>query len=153
MKFVEAKIKLNQLSKMIILFIMFVILVAGCSSKTSVTQDDINQAKKVVTNFFMALQSGNYDEANKALGRYMKGLYTADNISKWKPRILSIEYPGRFTNSHIPPESYKANYGRDPYKSMNLYVEFMDETGKQGWDYILIKETKDSPWEIHDWGQ
>lgn len=35
---------------------------------------------------------------------------------------------------------------------MNLYVEFKDGEEKQGWDYMLIKETEDGPWLIHDWG-
>lgn len=78
-------------------------------------------------------------------------MYNKNNIKGWKnPQLISVEYPGKFTD--IPPSSFKSNYGKDPYKSMNFYVEFKDGEEKHGWDYVLVKETKDSPWLIHDWG-
>lgn len=137
----------------IILFASIIILLgSGQVKKSTISQKDIEEGKRVVETYFQALKIGNVEEINDTLGKYKNGMYTEDNIKKWTPELISVNYPGKFTNHDIPPSSYKSNYGEDPYKSMNFYVEFKEGTEKQGWDYVLIKETADSPWQIHDWG-
>lgn len=83
---------------------------------------------------------------------YQQGFYSKVHIGNSKLEIDTIEYPGKYLNADIPPSSYKSNYGKDPYKSMCLYVTFKRGTDKKGWDYILIKETEHSPWVIHGYG-
>lgn len=120
--------------------------------KNEISQKDIEEGKKLVERYFKALQNKDIVGANETLGRYKSDLYDESNIGKWIPKLISINYPGKYTNENIPPKSYKANFGETPYKSMTLYVEYELEGEKQGWDYILVKETEGSPWLIHDWG-
>lgn len=120
---------------------------------TSISQKDIEDGQIIVKNYFAAIKANNIDGVNRTLGKYKNGMYNENNIKDWKqPQLLSVEYPGKFTSYNIPPSSYKSNYGKDPYKSMDLYVEFKEGTELKGWNYILVKESADSPWLIHDWG-
>lgn len=119
---------------------------------SKITTKDIEDAKQVINKYFTSLKNKDIVEINKTLGRYKKDLYTKDNIDKWMPELISINYPGKYTNDNIPPKSYISNYGTEPYKSMNLNVIYKVGNEHKNWDYILIKETKESPWEIHDWG-
>ncbi|TWH60693.1 uncharacterized protein DUF4829 [Desulfitobacterium sp. LBE] len=124
----------------------------------NITAEDIEEGKQVIQDYAEALNSGDLETVNKLLGKHMRGLYHDGNIDSITMKIDSIEYPGRYTTALIPPSSYRSNYGHDPYKSMCLYVIFSEfETGDasismDNWDYILIKETEESPWVIHDWG-
>ena len=36
---------------------------------------------------------------------------------------------------------------------MTYYVTFNEGSEKQAWDWMVVKETKDSSWQIRDWGQ
>lgn len=121
-------------------------------SEQKLSSEDIDSGKKVVKSYFEALNSENIDELNKTLGKFKTGLYKIDNIGIWKPKLDTIEYPGKYHKSNNPPSSYISNYGKDPYKSMSLHVTFFEGTEKKDWDYILVKETKQSLWVIHDWG-
>lgn len=122
----------------------------------SITNDDIAEGKQVVKNLFKALKDEDVKGANATLGKYKEGLLNESNIDAWKPELLSIEYVKNH-RSHLPPHSYKHNYGHNPYQSMSLLVTFTDnsidnENKKMEWFYILVKETKDAQWKIHDWG-
>jgi len=120
-----------------------------------ITTEDINEGKQVIRDYFDALRSGNLKNLKKMLPKYRQGLYHKDNLGTTL-EIDTIEYPGKYLNAHIPPSSYKSNYGKDPYKSMCLHVTFIEGstgTGKKDWDYILIKETEQSSWVIHDFGE
>ncbi|HHY25489.1 MAG TPA: DUF4829 domain-containing protein [Desulfitobacterium dehalogenans] len=121
----------------------------------SITAEDIEESKQAIRDHIDALKDGDLETVNKTLGRYMQGLYNNSNIGNSTLEIESIEYPGQYTTANIPPSSYRSNYGQDPYKSMCLHVIFSkgwEGGGKDNWDYILIKETEESPWVIHDWG-
>lgn len=154
---------------LLLLVIILSINVSGCSnnqklasdipttkvadaSDTKIIEEDINDGKQVIKNYFSALKTGNLQEVDKTLGKYKQGLFNKENISKWTPELNTIEYPGKKSNANIPPSSYKSNYGKDPYKSMSFYVTFTEGSEKKGWDYILVKESKESTWVIHDWG-
>ncbi|MCO1600863.1 DUF4829 domain-containing protein [Desulfosporosinus nitroreducens] len=119
-----------------------------------ITTEDINEGKQVIRDYVNALKSRNLEDLNKTLGMYKNGLYNKDNIGNFNSNleIDTIAYPGKYLKANIPPSSYKSNYGKDPYKSMCLHVTFTEGTNKKDWDYILIKETEQSPWVIHDWG-
>ncbi|WP_088187041.1 DUF4829 domain-containing protein [Desulfosporosinus sp. FKA] len=121
-------------------------------SAQKVTTEDISEGKQVIKDYVNALKSRDLGNLEKTLGKYKQGIYNKDNIGSFDLEIETIEYPGKYLNAHIPPSSYKSNYGKDPYKSMCLHVIFKEGTNKKDWDYILIKETEDSPWVIHDWG-
>lgn len=122
-------------------------------SEQKLTSEDIDSGKQVVKNYFDALNSENMEELKKTLGKYKIESFKKENIGNWKPKLDTVEYPGKYTNSNIPPSSYRSNYGKDPYKSMSLHVTFTEGTEKKDWDYILVKETKQSSWVIHDWGR
>ncbi|GEM_PF-3528434 len=139
----------------LIILISTMILIYNYFSK-SITNDDIAEGKQVVKNLFKALKDEDVKGANATLGKYKEGLWNESNIDDWKLELLSIEY---FKNdrSHLPPHSYKHNYGHGPYQSMSLLVTFTDnsvdnEDKEMKWYYILVKETKDAQWKIHDWG-
>ena len=117
-----------------------------------ITEKDIEEGKQVINRYFTAFKDKDIDEINKTVGRYKKDLYNKDNIDEWTPILISINYPGKYTNANIPPKSYNANYGKDPYNAMNFNVTYKEGDEETNWDYILVKETKDSCWEIHDWG-
>lgn len=143
--------------KKIILFLIFftsVLMLFGCdqAKENQISKNDVTEGTLAVKNYFAALKVNDIDGVNKTLGRYKSGMYNENNIKGWQPQLISVESPGKYHNDNTPPSSYKSNYGKDPYKFMNLYVEFKEGTQKQGWDYLLIKETEDSPWLIHDWG-
>mgnify|MGYP003276162581 CR=1 FL=1 len=156
--------------KKLILMIFIVIIIStlsGCNqtkkktpsketntveTANEITEKDIEEGKQVINRYFTAIKDKDIDEINKTLGIYKKDLYNKVNIDDWAPILISINYPGKYTNDNIPPESYKANYGKDPYKSMNFNVTYKDGDEEKNWDYILVKESKDSSWEIHDWG-
>jgi hypothetical protein len=141
--------------KIVIILTTLIILTffVGCNSKTRASSNDIEAAKKVLQNHFEALNKESLDDINKTLGQYQSGRFNKDNLSKWKPEVVSISYPGKLTNDNIPPKSYKSNYGKVPYKSINFYVVYKENGEQQEMDYILVKEDKEGPWLIHDWGQ
>lgn len=124
-------------------------------SDQKITAEDINEGKQVIRDHVNALKSGNLEDLNKTLGRYQQGFYKKVRIGNSTLEIDTMEYPGKYLNAHIPPSSYKYNFGEDPYKSMCLHVTFTEGstgTGEKDWDYILIKETEQSSWVIHDSG-
>ncbi len=122
--------------------------------ENKITNEDIEAGKEIIKKYFRALNDSNLEEMEKTLGKYKSGLYHKDNIGNFEAELINIEYPGKYTNDNIPPSSYKSNYGVDPYKTINFYVEFKDKNiGRiKGWDYILVKDNKNDPWTIHDWG-
>lgn len=119
----------------------------------TVSQDDIKKAEETIRLFFTSVNNNDVDSANSTLGRYRHGHFNKDNIGKWKPQIISIEYPGKILKHNLQPSSYKSNYGKDPYQSISFDVRFKDEDGEHSYGFILVKEDKNSPWSIHDWGQ
>lgn len=117
-----------------------------------ITSEDINEGKQVIRDYFNAIKNKDLENLNRTLSKSMQGVYNKDNIGT-NLEINTIQYPGKYLNDLIPPSSYKSNYGKDPYKSMCFHVTFTGDIYRNNWDYILIKETENSPWLIHDWGE
>ncbi len=120
----------------------------------NITAEDIEEGKQVIKEHIDALNNGDLEALNKTLGKHKQGYYKG-NMGVPPLVFESIKYPGQYTTANIPPSSYRSNYGQDPYKSMCLHVVFFEDwegRGMDNWDYILIKETEESPWVIHDYG-
>lgn len=117
-----------------------------------ITTEDINEGKQVIRDYFYAIKNKDLENLNRTLSKFRQGVYNKDNIGA-NLEIDTIQYPGKYLNDLISPNSYKSNYGKDPYKSMCLHVTFTGDIYRNNWDYILIKETENSPWLIHDWGE
>lgn len=148
--------KIKMLWIFVLFILIFTIILANNYFSKIITNDDIAEGIQVVENLFKALKNEDVKGANATLGKYKEGLWNESNIGNWKPELLSIEYV-KNDRFHLPPHSYKHNYGHDPYQSMSLLVTFRDNRSDNGDKeekcyFILVKESKNAQWKIHDWG-
>lgn len=137
----------------IFLIVIFSIISVNHYLNKRITSEDVLLGKQIVEEHFNAIQNEDLAAADATLGRYKKGLYNESNIGKWKPELFAIEHV-TYDKVHIPPDSYRSNYGKNPYKSMSLLVTLRDQpdANKYQWYYILVQEERGDPWLIHDWG-
>lgn len=118
------------------------------------TEQEINEAKEVVKNYYEALNKGDYEQFNNSLGRYKKDFlnYKKDKFKEEDIKLISINYPSKYLKNEVP-SSYRSNYKENPYKAIVLNADVDEKGEKVSLDFILIKEKQDSPWLIHDWGR
>lgn len=127
-----------------------------------VTNKDIDEAKLVVEKHFKAMTEGDLESFQETLSRYWDGWtdksYMKEAFKKPKRHVVkSINYPGKYHAKDEVPSSYVSNYHKEPYKTIIFHVVNEISDGKKAIeksdrDYILIKETENSPWLIHNWG-
>lgn len=132
------------------------------STVFQVTSKDIDEAKLVIEKHFISRTRGDLEGFKETLGRYKDGFADQVNIKEEFKRpkryvAESINYPGKYHAINEVPSSYVNNYHKKPYQVIVLHVVFAkyadkDTVDNSDCDYILIKDTKNSPWLIHDWG-
>ncbi|MDD4528151.1 MAG: DUF4829 domain-containing protein [Candidatus Margulisbacteria bacterium] len=137
----------------IILICTVVIVIANSYFSKTITNDDISDGKRVITDLFAAVNNEDVKGANGTIGRYLAGRFNETNIKGWKPKLTSIEYI-KDDKFRLPPHSYKSNYGHDPFQSMSFRVTYFNNIDQKKYKqyFILVKETKNAKWKIHDWG-
>jgi hypothetical protein len=145
------------MKKLVLIFLfiilVFTVIVADNYFSKMITNDDIAEGEQVVIDLFTAVNNEDVKGANDTIGRYMAGRYNENNIKKWKPELISVEYV-KDDKFHVPPHSYKSNFGHDPFKSMSLRVIYINKIDKETHKsyFTLVKDNKNAQWKIHDWG-
>jgi hypothetical protein len=127
----------------------------------AVSESDIASASAVVRAHVEAFARGDASAWRATLGRYKAGGWDATQFERtvvaWRDvRLESLELSGLYTTDS-PPSSYVSNYGAPPFATIVLHARFerpdnAPEMAPYDWDYILVRETPDGPWRIHDWG-
>ncbi|MDI6816949.1 MAG: DUF4829 domain-containing protein [Actinomycetota bacterium] len=132
------------------------------SSVFQITDKDIEEARSTIEKHFKTMTDGDIEGFKETLGRYKEGFANQENIKEEfrRPKryeVKSISYPGKYQPKDKIPGSYTDMFQREPYKVLVLHAvfEIYDRKKlleKNDWDYILIRETKNDSWLIHDWG-
>ncbi|GAE88399.1 DUF4829 domain-containing protein [Acetivibrio straminisolvens] len=135
------------------------------TNETYIDEADINEAKAVLEKHFKAIMEGDFETYKSTLGAYQDPFVQQDFIEERfsKPNdieLLEISHPGKYIRDTVP-QSYFHYFDRKPYKVITFHVVYkgaMDSAEASyssntiDKDYILIKDTSDSEWKIHDWG-
>lgn len=132
---------------------------------TRVTPSEIEDAEKMVSDYFDALKTSNTVILADYIGYNMINLgqigpCNVNSINKaldflyddnFKPQLIKIENGSKHD---FDPQYYideiKSQQNIDIHKIMNLRVYF-DYNKERDWDFILVKYKEDSPWKIHLW--
>ena len=132
--------------------------VSSYRRNVDISKEDIEEGKKVVEEFYKSINSKDFDGYLRTLGSYrrMKNGENFDEFFENKRRfkVKEISFPGKFHDMREAPHSYKETFSREPYQWMYIYV-VVEEDGlgrEEEADFILIRESKDSEWKIHDVG-
>ncbi len=132
---------------------------------TKVTPSEIEDAEKMVSDYFDALKTSKTVILADYIGYNMInlgqiGACNVNSINKaldflyddnFKPQLIKIENGSKHD---FDPQYYideiKSQQNIDIHKIMNLRVYF-DYNKERNWDFILVKYKEDSPWKIHLW--
>jgi hypothetical protein len=134
-------------------------------SVQTVSDSDIEEAKKVIEDYFYELKTSDSVILKKYLGYNMINIgdigpcnvngsnsslaFLYDN--NFKPELIKIDTSPkyRFDPSYYANEIKNQN-NIDVYKIIDLHVYF-NYIKDRDWDFILVKYTEASSWKIHYW--
>lgn len=127
----------------------------------AVSESEIASASAVVRAHVEAIVRGDGSAYRATLGRFKSGGWDAAQFARlsagWRGvEVESLALSGLFT-TESPPETYEYNFGSPPFATIVLRARFKRPDAASNlvpewWDFILIRETRDGPWVIHDWG-
>lgn len=134
-------------------------------STFSISDLDIEEAKKVVENYFNALKTSDTVILTDYLGYNMINLggigacnVNSDNSGldflyddNFKPELIKIDNSSKYSfDASYYENEIKNQNNIDVFKIVNLHVYF-NYLKERDWDFILVKYTESSPWKIHLW--
>ena len=154
---------------LILIFTLLIILFSSLVVMRVISQnridEDFEDGKKVIEDYFYALKTSDTVILKEYLGYNMIQLreigscnVNGENPSlaflyndNFKPDLISIS---NNTNYDFDEEYFlndiKATNNIDAYKVMSLNVDFQ-YVQKYNWDFILVRYSEQSPWKIHIW--
>ncbi|MDF9408338.1 DUF4829 domain-containing protein [Pelotomaculum isophthalicicum JI] len=150
-----------------IIFIVFILILALAGHWIYDNKQEQADAQQVLENYFKAVNDNNYEEQLRYLSPFQVNTLEQNRINCGS--VPACEYLRindiSLNNSKIPKEEY-LTHGRGtitkPYKVIIFDVDFelkrklngidQDESIKDIWKYILIKQKENEPWKIDDCG-
>lgn len=132
---------------------------------TAVTPAEIQEAEKIISDYFDALETSSTVILTDYVGYNMitLGQIGACNVNSsnkaldflyddnFKPKLIKIEKGSKHSfDPQYYIEEIKNQQNIDIYKIMNLRVYF-DYNKEREWDFILVKYKEGNPWKIHLW--
>lgn len=154
---------------LILIFTLLIILFSSLVVMRVISQnridEDFEDGKKVIEDYFYALKTSDTVILKEYLGYNMIQLreigscnVNGENPSlaflyndNFKPDLISISNNSNYDfDEEYFLNDIKATNNIDAYKVMSLNVDFQ-YVQKYNWDFILVRYSEQSPWKIHIW--
>lgn len=117
--------------------------------------------EEVISIYFWAMNAHNKEVAADCLSTRRKSLIMRAEVTDPYKEIdyIKIIAIGQ-RKPTINPYGYRTDWQKKWADITAIWVDYevkyhrivSQESGKHGWNYILVREKQDSPWRIEDWG-